>query len=79
MLLHEFGEDFVLALQACLQVGDFSVFGVGIGLASFVVSGEGRGAVFEECFLPEVEGIDSDAVFLADLGDGYFFAEVLSE
>jgi hypothetical protein len=69
----------VLALQAFLQVGDFSVFGVGIGLASFVVSGEGGGAVFEEGFLPEVEEIDGDAVFLTDLGDGNFFDEVLSE
>jgi hypothetical protein len=50
MLLHEFGEDFVLALQACLQLGDFSVFGVGIGLASLVMSGEGGGAVFEKVF-----------------------------
>src|SRR5215469_14189292 len=79
MLLHEFGEDFVLALQACLQVGDSSVFGVGIGLASFIVDGEGSGAVFEEGLLPEVEEIDGDAVFLADLGDGDFFDEMLSE
>jgi hypothetical protein len=79
MLLHPFGEDFVLALPACLQVGDCSVFGVGIGLTSLVVSGEGGGAVFEEGFLPEVEEIDGDAVFLADLGDGHFFDEVLSE
>jgi hypothetical protein len=35
----------VFALQACLQVGDFSFFGVGIGLASLVVSSEGGGAV----------------------------------
>src|SRR5215831_567675 len=79
MLLHEFGEDFVLALQACLQVGDSSVFGVGIGLASFIVGGEGGGAVFEEGLLPEVKEIDGNAVFLADLGDGDFFDEVLSE
>src|SRR5215813_12870863 len=79
MLLHEFGEDFVFALQACLQFGDLSVFGVGICLAPFVVGGEGSGAVFEEGFLPEVEEIDGDAVFLADLGDGYFFDKVLSE
>src|SRR6516164_10349672 len=79
MLLHEFGEDFVLALQACLQVGNFSVFGVGVCLASFIVSGEGGGAVFEEGLLPEVEEVDGDAVFLADLGDRNFFDEVLSE
>src|SRR5215831_89642 len=79
MLLHEFGEDFVFALQACLQVGDFSVFGVGVCLASFIVGGEGGGAVFEEGFLPEVEEIDGDAVFLTDLGDRNFFDEVLSE
>src|SRR6185437_8019684 len=72
-------EDFVLALQACLQLGDFAVFSVGIVLASLVVSGEGGGAVFEEGLLPEVEKVDGDAVFLADLGDGYFFDEVLSE
>src|SRR5437588_4409473 len=79
MLLHEFGEDFVLALQACLQVGDLSIVGVGVRLAPLVVGGEGGGAVFEEGFLPEVEEVDGEAVLLADLGDGYFFDEVLSE
>jgi hypothetical protein len=79
VFLHEFGEDFVLALQACFQVGDGSVFNVARGLASFVVSGAGSRAVFKEGFLPEVEEIDGDAVFLADLGDGDFFNEVLSE
>jgi hypothetical protein len=72
MLFDEFGEDFVFALQACLQVGNFSFFGVGIGLASLVVRSEGGGAVLEEGFLPQVEEVDGDAVFLADLGDGNF-------
>jgi len=39
----------------------------------------GRSTVFKEGFLPEVEEVDGDAVFLADLGDGHFFDEVLSE
>jgi hypothetical protein len=79
VLLHEFGEDFVLALQACFQVSDFAVLGVGVVLASLIVDSEGGGAVFEEGLLPEIEEVDGDTVFLTDLGDGDFFDEVLPE
>ena len=79
MLLHQLGEDLVLALELGLQVGDLFVLGVGGGLAAFVMGGEGGGAVLEELFLPVVEEGDGDAVLFADVGDGDFIEEVLAE
>jgi hypothetical protein len=79
MLLHEFGEDLVLALEACLESGDGTVLGVGVGLAAFVAVGEGSVSVLEKDLLPGVEEADGDVVFLADVGDRDFIDEVLSE
>ncbi|HZI76931.1 MAG TPA: hypothetical protein VFD73_23435 [Gemmatimonadales bacterium] len=62
MLLHQLGEDLVLALELGLQVGDLLVLGVGGGLAALVVGGEGGGAVLEELLLPVVEDVDGDTV-----------------
>jgi hypothetical protein len=79
MLLHQLGEDFVLALQFGLEVGDLLVLGVGSSLAAFVVAGEGRLTVLEEELLPGVEVGDGDAMFFADVGDRDLVEEVLSE
>src|SRR5215831_18785856 len=73
MLLHQLGEDLVLALQLGLEIGDLLV------LAAFVVAGESSWAVLEEELLPGVEVGDSDAVFFTDVGDGDLVEEVLSE
>src|SRR5262249_16916633 len=79
MLLHQLGEDLVLALQLGLEIGDLLVLGVGSVLAAFVVAGEGSWAVLEKELLPGVEVGDSDAVFFTDVGDGDLVEEVLSE
>src|SRR3954453_21114983 len=79
MLLHQLGEDLVLALELLLEGSDGAVLGVGIGLAAFVVAGEGGGAVVEELLLPGVEEVDGDAEFFTDVGDRDFLDEVESE
>src|SRR3954471_6314457 len=73
MLLHEFGEDFVLALKLLLQEGDPPVLGVagasGAGL-------ERRGGVLEELLLPAVEHRGVDAVLVTQIRDRGVFEEV---
>src|SRR3954452_13130131 len=73
MLLHEFGEDFVLALALLLQEGDPPVLGVagasGAGLE------RGRG-VLEELLLPAVEHRGVDAVLVTEIRDRGVFEEV---
>src|SRR5262249_38806913 len=78
-LLHQLGEDLVLALQLGLEIGDLLVLGVGSVLAAFVVAGESSWAVLEKELLPGVEVGDSKAVFFTDVGDGDLVEEVLSE
>src|SRR5262245_13799948 len=79
MLLHQLGQDLVLAQELGLEFGDGAVLGVGIGLAALVVGGEGGRAVLEELLLPVVEVVDGDAVFFAEIGDRDFLDEVLPE
>jgi hypothetical protein len=79
VLLHEFGEDFVLALELVLEGGDLTVFGVKFGLAAFAGVIEGRSAILEELLLPEVEEVNGEVVFLADVGDGLLLQEMKSE
>ena len=79
MLLHELGQDLVLALELGLQLGELAVLVAGVGLAALVAVGEGGMAVLEEDLLPRVEEADGDVVFLADVGDRDFIDEVLSE
>ena len=79
MLLHEFGEDLVLALQLVLEGGNHFVLGILVGLAVFAGVGEGSGAVLEELLLPEVEEGDGEVVLLAEVGDGLPLQEVESE
>jgi hypothetical protein len=79
VLLHQLGEDLVLALELGLQLGDLLVLGVGDGLAALVVAGEGGSAVLEEELLPGVEEGDVEAVFFTEVGNRDFVEDVLSE
>src|SRR5262245_52283627 len=79
MLLHQLGEDLVLALQLSLEVGELSVLGGGTGLAALVASREGSSAVLEELLLPVVEEADGDAMFFPEVGNRDFVEEVLPE
>ena len=65
----------MLTLELLLEKSDGAVPGVGVGLAAFVVGGEGGGAVVEELLLPGGEEVDGDAEFFADVGDGDFLDE----
>jgi len=76
VFLHEFGEDFVLALELVLEGGDLKVFGVEFGLAAFAGIVEGSSAILKELLLPEVEEVNGEVVFLADVGDGLLLQEV---
>src|SRR2546426_11851987 len=73
MLLHEFGEDLVLALELLLEVSDPPVLVVagasGAGL-------EGGRAVLEELLLPAVEHRGVDAVLVTPIRDGDVFQEM---
>jgi hypothetical protein len=73
MFLHQFGEDFVLALELLLQEGDPPVFGVagspGAGL-------EGGSGVLEELLLPTIEHRRVDAVLVTEIRDRRVFEEM---
>ena len=76
MLLHQLGQDLVLALEFVLQSSDLAVPGVLGGLAVFAGVLEGGGAVLEELLLPEVEEVDVEVVLLTDVGDGLLLQKV---
>src|SRR4051795_1961800 len=73
MFLHEFGEDFVLALELLLQGGDPAILVVagasGPGL-------ERGGGVLEELLLPAIEHGGVDAVPITEVRDGGVFEEM---
>src|SRR3954453_14787977 len=73
MFLHEFGEDFVLALELLLQGGDPAIPVVagtsGPGL-------ERGGGVLEELLLPAIEHGGVDAVPITEVRDGGVFEEM---
>src|SRR6478736_5535715 len=79
MLLHQLGEDLVLAVELVLEGSDLDVLGVRAGLAALAGVIEGSGAVLEELLLPEVEESDGKVVLLTDVGDGLLLQEVESE
>ena len=79
MLLHQLGEDLVLALELVPEGGDLDILGVLTGLAALAGVIEGGGAVLEELLLPEVEEGDGEVVLLADVGDGLLLQEVEAE
>src|SRR3954449_7689349 len=73
MSLHEFREDFVLALELLLQEGDLPI----LGIAGASGSGfEGGRAVLEELLLPAVEHRRVDAVLVAQIRDGGVLKEM---
>jgi hypothetical protein len=48
VLPHQLGEDLVRALALGLEVGELLVLGVSVGLAAFVLDGEGSRAVRDD-------------------------------
>jgi hypothetical protein len=76
VLLQEFGENLVLALELFLQGSDLAILGVVLGFAAMAGILEGSRAVLEELLLPEVEEVDGEVVFLADVGDRLLLQEV---
>jgi hypothetical protein len=76
MLLHEFGEDLVFALELFLEGSDLLVLGILGGLAGFAGWLEGGGTVVEELLLPEIEEVDGEGVLFTDVGDGLLLQEV---
>jgi hypothetical protein len=79
VLLHQLGEDLVLAAELVLQGSDLAVLGVVNGLAGPARGSEGGVAVLEELLLPAVEEVDGDAVVLAQVGDGGLLQEVQAQ
>ena len=75
VLLHEFGEDFVFALELFFEEGDLAFLGVllGFGLAIVV---EGVVAVFEEFLLPAIEDSGVQTELIAEVGDRCFLKEI---
>src|SRR5512135_3174544 len=73
MFLHEFREDFVLALELLFQEGDPPVFGVtGASSSGF----EGGGGVLEELLLPAVEHCGMDVVLVTEVRNRDAFEEM---
>jgi hypothetical protein len=68
VLLPEFGEDLVLALELVLEGSDRAVLGVLVGLTALAGVVEGGGAVVEELLLPEVEEVDGEVVQMSETG-----------
>src|SRR5262245_34023736 len=73
MLLHEFGEDLVLALELLLKHRALPILG---GAGASVPGLERGGAVLEELLLPAVEHRGVDAVLVAQIRDGDMFEEM---
>jgi hypothetical protein len=78
VLLHEFAEDLVLALELGFELPDLVVLGIldRLGLATVVESGV---AVLEELLLPAIEEVGSDAEFVAEIGDRHLLNKVAFE
>jgi hypothetical protein len=76
VLLHELGQDLVLALQFIFAGSDRAVLGVLVGLAALAGVVEGGGPVLEELLRPVVEDVHREVVFLAEVGDGLLLQEV---
>jgi predicted transposase YbfD/YdcC len=73
MFLHEFRENFVLALELLFQEGDLPILGIAGALGAEF---EGGGAVLEELLLPAVEHRGVDAVLVTQIRDGDVFEEM---
>ena len=73
MFLHEFGEDFVLALQLLFQQGDPPVLVVAGAAGAVLECGSG---VLEELLLPTVEHRGVNAVLVAQIRHRGVFEEM---
>src|SRR3974390_2854290 len=73
MSLHEFGEDFVLALQLLFQQGDPPVLVVAGAAGAVLECGSG---VLEELLLPTVEHRGVNAVLVAQIRNRGVFEEM---
>jgi hypothetical protein len=76
VLLHEFGEYLVLALEFGFESSDLAFLGGFVGLAAIARVLEGSGAILEELLLPEIEEVDGELVLVTDVGDGLLLQEV---
>jgi hypothetical protein len=76
VLLHQLGEDLVLALELVFESGDLAVLRVLHGLEAFAGVSEGGGTVLEKLLLPEVEEVHGEAVFLTDVRDRLLLQEM---
>ena len=76
MLLEKFGDDFVFLLKLRLQIVDF-FFLAGFTLASPSSLLEGRFGVVEEDFLPVVDVVGLDPLFIAKVRNRHFIDEIL--
>jgi hypothetical protein len=76
MLLHQFGQDLVLALEFVLEGSDLTVFAVGVGFATFARVLESSSAVVEELLLPQVEEVHGKVILLTDVGDRLLLQEM---
>ena len=68
MIFHQFGNDFVLALELVTQGGDGSLE---VAFRRGVLALEGAGAVLEELLLPDVEERGRELVLVAEVRDGH--------
>src|SRR5271166_3491103 len=73
MFLHEFGEDFVLALQLLFQQGDPPVLVVAAAAGAVLECGSG---VLEELLLPTVEHRGVNTVLVAQIRNWRVFEEM---
>ena len=76
MLLEKFGDDFVFLLKFRLQIVDF-FFLAGFTLASPGSLLEGRFGVVEEDFLPVVDVVGLDSVFIAKVRNRHLIDQIL--
>ena len=76
MLLEKFGDDFVFLLKLRFQIVDF-FFLAGFTLASSGSLLEGRFGVVEEDFLPVVDVVGLDPLFIAKVRNRHFIDEIL--
>jgi hypothetical protein len=76
MFFHQFGDDFVLALELIPQRRDRSQVRL-LGRAALVL--EGRGTVLEEQLLLGIEQGGREPVLIAKVGDGYMVDQMTPE
>ena len=76
MLLHQLGDDLVLAAELVAEGVDGPLV---LALGGLALALEGGGAVLEELPLPGVEDGGLELMLVAEIGDGHLVDEVASE